>query len=442
MLQRACLALGMWFLPIGLGTGVVWSQPELTPFQLMASAFDANKNNVLDDAEIQRAVQAWVNGAAAPGTDAVVGDPTIKTLVTFWVTQKAIFAQTPPVEEGEVGILFRGGTECLGEDATPLPGDVVYVAPGGNDQNSGATPDAPLRTLAYALCSVRPGQTVRILPGTYPESVVLGLFGNAQLPIRIQGVTDSGQRPVLDGGGIRTMGIALVESTNIVVENLEFQNFTDEGLLALAGSDIGIRNNRFHDNGRASIDPDFDGEGFGLMLAGTRRATIEDNAVYNNGPAEDRVRQAILGTGINTFELRDAVIRNNHSHDNTGGGILVEDSHNVLVEGNRIEGNELDAADDYWDGAIWVDGGTNVTVRQNTITDNHGPGLQISDEDLQFPKASFGYLVEGNSITDNLFGLYLWNFGRCPFPAPEILTLKDNRIENNSEKDIWCVEHN
>ena len=342
--------------------------------------------------------------------------------------------------EGQVGIRFRNGVECLGEDARPVAGDVVYVSPDGDDGNAGNRPDAPLRTLAQALCNVGPGQTVRVAAGAYRESVILGAFGSDTAPIIVQGVPDGDQLPVLDGEKNRTMGLALVECTNIVVEDIEFRDYTDEGLYVLEGSDITIRRNRFIANGRASIDPDAEGEGFGVNVDGTARVLIEANEAAENGPTAERVRRGILGTGINTYELRDAAIRDNHAHHNIGGGILVEDSVNVTVERNLIDHNELDAGGDYWDGAIWVDGGHNVTLRGNTIADNHGPGIVISDEGVQYPDASFGYIVEENLITGNRFGIYLWNFGECPFPGSEIARFSDNTIQDSIERDIWCLE--
>ena len=164
-------------------------------------------------------------------------------------------------------------------------------------------------------------------------------------------------------------------------------------------------------NGRASIDPDADGEGFGVNVDGTVRVLIEANEAAENGPAAERVRR----------------------------GILVEDSVNVTGEGNLIDHNELDAGGDYWDGAIWVDGGHNVTLRGNTITDNHGPGIQISDEDVQYPDASFGYVVEENLMTGNRFGIYLWNLGECPFPRSEMVRFSDNTIQGSIERDVWCL---
>ena len=171
-----------------------------------------------------------------------------------------------------------------------------------------------------------------------------------------------------------------------------------------------------------------------------KTVTIEGNEAAENGPAADRVQRGILGTGIDTYELQDAIIRDNHAHHNIGGGMLVEDGVNVTVEGNRVHHNQLDAGGDYWDGAIWLDGGHHVTLRGNTVTDNYGPGLQISDEDVQYPDASFGYVVEETVITGNRFGVYLWNFGECPFPKPEIVRFTNNTIQDNAEKDIWCLE--
>ncbi|NOY99297.1 MAG: hypothetical protein GXP40_08890 [Chloroflexi bacterium] len=344
-----------------------------------------------------------------------------------------------PLFGGEIGIPFRNGVECLGEEAQPVPGDSVYVSPTGNDSHSGGTAAAPLGTLAYALCNLRPGQTLYVLPGRYRESVVMGIFGDQDMPITIRGVLEGGRRPVLDGESTRTMGIALVESTNIVVENLEFRGYTDEGLYILAGSNFTIRDNLFAANGRASIDPDADGEGFGVNVEGASQVLIENNEAARNGPNAERWQAFTLGTGINTFELRDSVVRGNYVHDTTGGGILVEDGTNVLVEDNRIENNELDANGDYWDGGIWVDGGQHITLRGNVITGNHGPGITMSDEEAGYPASSFGYIVEDNVISGNLVGVFVWNWGQCPAPENAVRFV-DNQIEGNAEDDAWCEE--
>lgn len=340
--------------------------------------------------------------------------------------------------EGEMGIVHVGALECFPGEREPVPGPAIYVSPQGDEGNSGATQEEALRSFAQAACRLLPGQTLRVLPGTYRESVVLGLFGEPGEPIRIQGVEREGQRPVLDGGERLTFGLALVESQNIVVENLEFRRYTDEGMLVLLGSDIVIRNNRFLENGRDSIEPDNEGEGFGLNLLGAQKLLVEGNEAGGNGPSQARRGRGLLGTGINTFELQSSIIRRNYSHNNIGGGILVEDGRQVLVEGNRIEGNWLDAAGDYWDGGIWVDGGQDITLRDNLISANHGPGVVLSDEEVRYPESSFGYLFEGNVVRDNLFGLHIWNFGQCPLPPEDVLRMAGNTIEGNQERDIWC----
>lgn len=340
--------------------------------------------------------------------------------------------------EGEVGIPFVNGVECLGEETGSTANDEVFVSPDGRDHNPG-TSAAPFQTLAYAICQAQPGQTINIRPGVYRESVIMGLFGGAAAPITIQGVPEGDVLPILDGEGMRTMGIGLVESVNIVIANLEFRNYTDEGLYVLVGEDVVIRGNRFVGNGRASTGPDHDGEGFGVQVSGGKRILIEGNEAMENGPSPERVAEGTLGTGIDTYELEDSVIRDNYSHHNTGGGMLVEDSINVLVAYNRIEANELDAGGDYWDGGIWVDGGHDITLRGNEVRGNHGPGIELSDEDVRFPDGSYGYVLENNLIADNEFGLYMWNWGQCP-PPETAVTLTQNSITGSVQQDIWCQE--
>lgn len=142
-----------------------------------------------------------------------------------------------------------------------------------------------------------------------------------------------------------------------------------------------------------------------------------------------------VGTEINAYGISNSVIRNNRSYDNRGGGILVEDSVQVVVDSNEIYSNDLDVtADEWWDGGIWLDGGRNVTVRNNVFRDNLGPGIQISDEDRQSPT---GYVLENNRSNGNYFGIYIWNFGTTGFPPDSVLRLVGNDFSGNSRQDVW-----
>ena len=360
-----------------------------------------------------------------------------KFFTQFMLLLVMVFTPACNGDGGLVGIHFKNGAECLGEEAQPLPGEVIFVSPEGDDNNPG-TIDAPLGTLAMAMCNLRPGQILEILPGEYRESVILGEFGDSNNPIIIRAHTDGVSRPILEGESKRTMGIALVESENIIIEGLEFRNYTDEGLLVLLGSDITIRDNKFFANGRASTDPDHDGEGFGVNVLGAQNILIEGNESAENGPNQERWEDFTLGTGINTYGNTRVIIRGNYVHETVGGGILVEDSVDILVENNRIENNELDANGDYWDGGIWVDGGHTITLRGNQIANNRGPGIVLSDEDVQYPGESYGYAVENNMLSDNMVGISIWNWGQCPVLDENIIRLKDNQFEGNTEGEFWC----
>jgi parallel beta-helix repeat protein len=106
------------------------------------------------------------------------------------------------------------------------------------------------------------------------------------------------------------------------------------------------------------------------------------------------------------------------------------------VEDNRVDGNDLDASRfEWWDGGIWLDGGGDVLVRNNQFVNNLGPGIQVSDEDLQSPT---GYRLENNTSSGNYFGIYIWNFGECPYPDEDVLTRSGNDFTRNSRQDVWC----
>ncbi|MFQ5590961.1 MAG: nitrous oxide reductase family maturation protein NosD, partial [Phycisphaerae bacterium] len=306
---------------------------------------------------------------------------------------------------------------------------LYYVSPLGSDGADGLTLNTALRTIAHAVEVAQPGDVVAILAGTYTEAVRMEGVGAADAPITLRG---EGGTPGLDGTRQLSVGVRCERCTNIVIADVEFQGYTDVGVLATQSSKITLRNLVVHDNGFAATLEYV--EGYGIHVEDSQEVIIEGCEAFRNGP-NPQVPDRWLGTGIDTYGLTDAVIRNNRSHDNTGGGLLVEDSSNVLVEGNEITGNNLDASiEEWWDGGIWVDGGHDVTLRNNTIRDNLGPGVEISDEDNQAP---YGYLLEGNTITGNYFGLYVWNFGTPELPPSEVLELSNNDVSGNTRQDIW-----
>ncbi len=313
-----------------------------------------------------------------------------------------------------------------------IEGDTYYVSTQGDDDEEGDTPGTALATLEYALEIVQPGDAIFILPGVYNETLEVYDLGSAQAPITIRG---EGAGVVLDGQREHALGFWCEGCTNIIFDNLEIRNYSDVGLTAYLSSNIVMRNISVHHNGFEVQLVDWELEGYGILVDVSEQITVEDCEAYHNGP--DPKPFGMLGMGINLYECTDCVVRNNLAYDNIGGGILVEDSVNVLVEDNEVTDNYLDATEDeWWDGGLWLDGGHDVLVRNNLFKGNIGPGIQVSNEDNQEP---YGYVLENNISTENIIGIYIWNFGTRGFPSEDILLMIDNQIFGNTDMDFYIV---
>ncbi len=311
---------------------------------------------------------------------------------------------------------------------------VYYVDPAGDDSADGLSEATAFRTIMRALEVVEPGDNVAILPGVYTESLMLEDLGDDSAWIRIYG-QDEGV--ILDGLGELALGLWCENCAFIMLGNLTIRNYTDIGVGVSYSETIALNDLTVQHNGFAVQLDDWEIEGYGIHVEESRDVVVEDCDVFENGP-QPQTSDLLMGTGINTYRCVDCVIVGNEAHDNIGGGVLVEDGENVIVRSNEIYGNDLDAtADGWWDGAIWIDGGNTIYVRYNNIYDNVGPGIQISDEDNQQPT---GYVIEENTITGNIYGIYLWNFGTTDWPPMDIVSQSDNVIVDNIERDIWIVD--
>lgn len=330
--------------------------------------------------------------------------------------------------ESDPGYIEAGG-DCQGG---VIAHNIYYVSAAGEDSATGLTREAAFGTLAKAIGVACPGDTLLISPGSYFEGISVFRLGGSQALITIQG---DGDGVVFDGQMNVPIGFWCEHCVGISVNNIAFQNYTDIGIGFLQSNDIYLSNLSVHDNGFAVSMTDLEFEGYGIQIDDSSGVVVENNDVHHNGPNQQISMNPILGTGINVYGCLDCAIRGNWSHNNIGGGILVEDSINVLVEENTVTENDLDASTDgWWDGGLWVDGGHNIIIRNNVFADNLGPGIEISNEDNQEP---FGYVLENNVSRGNYFGIYLWKFGVPGFPEEEILQMSGNQFVGNTRQDVW-----
>jgi len=311
---------------------------------------------------------------------------------------------------------------------------IYYVSINGSDVNSGTSAQSAFKTLSKALRKVRDGGKIRILPGSYSFSIFLENW-KLQNGIAIEGYKGM---PVFDGKRNLPGGLFFEKCANIIIDSIKFRNYTDFGIGGTFCQKLTFSNLVMQDNGhKAELKEWGDMDGFGLYIDDSEEILIEGCQATLNGPDPKIFPDPLLGTGIDTYRLKNSTISNNHSHHNIGGGILVEDGINVIVEGNEINDNDLDASvDDWWDGGIWVDGGHDIFVRNNNFHHNIGPGIEISDEDNQHPT---GYVLENNISTKNYFGILIWNFGTNNWPDTSILINRHNNISGNQQKDVWIM---
>ncbi|MCD4735275.1 MAG: right-handed parallel beta-helix repeat-containing protein [Bacteroidales bacterium] len=331
--------------------------------------------------------------------------------------------------EDESGIFW---IECSGAG---VDSTVYYVSNTGSDDNSGKSEGAAFKTLSKALSTVKQGGTIRILPGVYTESLGIQYCGGPSSAVTIEGYNGI---PVLDGGNNKPIALYFEDSDNFIIRNLKVINYTDIGIGFSSGSGLILTNLEVAENGHKVRLIDWELEGYGIHVDFSENIEITNCLVYKNGPDPQIVPDFIMGTGINTFGNTNVLIKNNKSYENIGGGILVEDSYNVIGEDNEVYENDLDATvDEWWDGGLWLDGGGNVIVRNNYFHDNKGPGIEISNEDLQNPT---GYKLIDNISNDNYFGIFIWNFGTNDWPDTTIISRSGNDFSGNSQKDVWIVD--
>lgn len=258
--------------------------------------------------------------------------------------------------------------------AACAPSKYLYVAPNGNDSNSGSK-SAPFSSIARADAAAAPGFTIHVAPGTYevsaPALLSAGITtqrsGTASERIKFVSDVKWGARIVVSGIGIAWRS----KGSYVDIEGFDISGTGRMGILA-DGANLTITNNLVHDltvsggcngNGGAAIDTN----------GGPGKVLIKGNVVRNIG-----------------LDMRGGC--------RTVQGIYIANPHNVVV--NNVVSGVAAVGIQQWHGA------TDSTIVNNTVF-HCKIGIMIGSGDSGvLPNGSQNNYVANNIVYDNItFGI-------------------------------------
>lgn len=349
-----------------------------------------------------------------------------------------------------------------------------YVSPAGNNANSGTSTLAPWKTITFALNQANDGDVINLMAGTYTGKITWPDGGVAGSYITLQNYNDD--VVILDGATIgNSQALLYIENKNYIkIDGLQFTNHNgnyqpviniygncshieisnctffntncNESYAILCegrGDDIKIMNNTMQDL--------IGDNAVGVLFVGSNTTTpfsnilISGNTLTNLDPAPS---EAIAVNGnIDGFEISNNTLVdiNNIGIVMIGGEDWVNTNPLVNFARNGVCRNNYvaDANSIYgggFAGGIYVDGGKNIIVENNTVTGSD-VGMEIGCENM-------GFIAENITVRNNLLykneksGL---GFGGYDFPATGQVqnctftgnTVFDNDLLNTGFGQLW-----
>ncbi len=321
----------------------------------------------------------------------------------------------------------------------------IYVATTGSDNASGSA-NSPVLTLQRAADLATAGTTVHIAAGTYKGPVYIENSGTLAQPIVFEPMPSA---KVVVTGTPSTDDEHLIHIENqayVIIRGLEFTKFwtSNDQITPIAiyvtGSshNILIENNYIHNLGtRADTE---DGNAHGIAVYGTK--PIKDIQVNNNRVENlslGRSEAIVLNGDVTNFEVNRNQVNNNNNIgiDIIGFEGTAETDNDYARRGdiigntvtrNSIVGNPGYKGDDPSAGGIYVDGGKQVFIQNNTVTGND-IGIEVASENFQ--KLTEEVWVEGNTVTNSSYaGLAVGGYDEQRGGVRQI-TLINNTVTNN-----------
>ncbi len=227
--------------------------------------------------------------------------------------------------------------------ASPVSGETYYVSLKGDDANDGKSEAAAFRTITKGVSVVRSGETVIIQSGDYgSEQAVLDSSGRKDAPIVIK--ADEPGKVILRGTGDGA-GLRLKNKHYVVIEGIEFTNYSAGLTISRASSYITVRKCIFRNNRSG-----------GLSLRGNKSRPTDshhhlftENQFLDLTPAYEGLTPGsdVRDTqdyGVYLYFATDVEVLNNYFHGHHHQALSFKKlMWNSRVAGNVFEGFQLSA---------------------------------------------------------------------------------------------------
>lgn len=328
-----------------------------------------------------------------------------------------------------------------------------FVAPSGADTAAGSLA-APWKTLGHAAANAKAGDTVEVRAGIYAQQVTFTRSGTASAPIIFR--AHPGEVPVIDG-------------TGLTVATGWAPLFWLKGVSHVTLQGFELRNYNTAQKNRVPIGILVNGSGTGVRLLDNHLHHL--GTTYTGANGGDAHGIAIYGD--ETTPIRDLVVRGNHLHDLKLGssealvlngnvaGFLVESNsvnacNNIGIDAIGHEGTCPDPAQDaarngsvrlntiygiasygnpaygknHAAGGIYVDGGRDILIEQNTVYDCD-IGIELASEHAG--ESTSGVTVRKNLIHHNrIGGLFMGGYDTKRGSTEDCLVEENTFVENDT----------